>query len=97
VPDLDSATYQQAAVPLAPGDVFIAFTDGISEAMNADQEEWGEDRLIDTVRGCLKLPAAEIISCIMKSADTFAAGAKQNDDMTIIVLSAQALAFGRPY
>ncbi|MGB9255296.1 MAG: SpoIIE family protein phosphatase, partial [Candidatus Korobacteraceae bacterium] len=85
---LDNATYQQAAVPLAPGDVFIAFTDGISEAMNAAQDEWGEDRLIDTMKGCLKLPPGEIISCIMKSADNFAAGAKQNDDMTIIVLSA---------
>ena len=85
---LENATYQQAAVPLAPGDVFIAFTDGISEAMNAAQDEWGEDRLIDTMKGCLKLPPGEIISCIMKSADNFAAGAKQNDDMTIIVLSA---------
>lgn len=69
----------------------IAFTDGISEAMNADQDEWGEDRLMDTVKACLILPPAEIISCIMKSADSFAAGAKQNDDMTIIVLSTQAL------
>jgi sigma-B regulation protein RsbU (phosphoserine phosphatase) len=85
---LDNATYQQAAVPLAPGDVFIAFTDGISEAMNAAQDEWGEERLIDTMKGCLKLPPGEIISCIMKSADNFAAGAKQNDDMTMIVLSA---------
>ena len=85
---LDNATYQQAAVPLAPGDVFIAFTDGISEAMNAAQDEWGEERLMDTMKGCLKLPPGEIISCIMKSADNFAAGAKQNDDMTMIVLSA---------
>jgi sigma-B regulation protein RsbU (phosphoserine phosphatase) len=85
---LENATYQQAAVPLAPGDVFIAFTDGISEAMNAKQDEWGEERLIDTMKGCLKLPPGEIISCIMKSADNFAAGAKQNDDMTMIVLSA---------
>ena len=85
---LDNATYQQADVALAPGDVFIAFTDGISEAMNAAQDEWGEERLIETMKGCLKLPPGEIISCIMKSADTFAAGAKQNDDMTIIVLSA---------
>ncbi len=89
---LDNAIYQQAAVALGPGDVLIAFTDGISEAMNAAQDEWGEARLIETVKECLKLPPAEIISCIMKSADTFAAGAKQNDDMTIIVLSAQALA-----
>jgi Stage II sporulation protein E (SpoIIE) len=57
-------------------------------AMNAAEDEWGEERLIDTVKSCLGLPPAEIIACIMRTADTFAAGAKQNDDMTLVVLCA---------
>jgi sigma-B regulation protein RsbU (phosphoserine phosphatase) len=86
---LDNAAYQQAKLTLSPGDVLVAFTDGISEAMNATSEEWGEERLIDTIKGCLALPPREIISCIMQAADTFVAGATQNDDMTLVVLSAQ--------
>jgi len=86
---LEDASYQQASLAIAPGDVFIAFTDGISEAMNAAEDEWGEEQLIQTVRSCLGLPPAEIIACIMRTADTFVAGAKQNDDMTLIVLCAQ--------
>jgi sigma-B regulation protein RsbU (phosphoserine phosphatase) len=85
---LEGASYQQASLAIAPGDVLIAFTDGISEAMNAAEDEWGEDRLIQTVKSCLGLPPAEIIACIMRTADTFVAGAKQNDDMTLIVLCA---------
>jgi hypothetical protein len=49
--------------------------------MNAAEDEWGEERLIQTVKSCLGLPPAEIIACIMRTADTFVAGAKQNDDM----------------
>ena len=71
-----------------PGDILIAFTDGISEAMNAAEEEWGEERLIHTVKSCLSLPPGEIIKCIMRTADTFVAGAKQNDDMTLVVVCA---------
>ena len=86
---LENYPYQQAAVTIAPGDIFVAFTDGISEAMNDAQDEFGEERLIETVEGCVGLSPAEIIACIMRSADAFAAGAKQNDDMTLVVLYAK--------
>jgi sigma-B regulation protein RsbU (phosphoserine phosphatase) len=85
---LEDASYQQASLAIAPGDVLIAFTDGISEAMNAAEDEWGEERLIQTAKSCLGLPPAEIIAFIMRAADNFVAGAKQNDDMTLIVLCA---------
>ncbi len=42
---LDDASYQQATTAIAPGDVLIAFTDGISEAMNATEDEWGEEQI----------------------------------------------------
>jgi phosphoserine phosphatase RsbU/P len=87
---LENASYQQASLAIAPGDVLIAFTDGISEAMNAAEDEWGEERLIENVKSCLGLPPADIIACIMRAADTFVAGAKQNDDMTLIVLCAHS-------
>jgi len=77
--------YDQAFVTLEPGDVLVAFTDGISEAMNSADEEWGEERLIECVRRLVDLPAKEVISGLMAAADEFAGGAVQHDDMTLIV------------
>jgi sigma-B regulation protein RsbU (phosphoserine phosphatase) len=82
---LEMFAYEQATITLEPGDIFVAFTDGISEAMNSAYEEWGEERLIECVRRIREHLAREMMSSIMISADTFVAGAKQHDDMTIIV------------
>src|ERR1043165_3138226 len=77
--------YQQASVKLEPGDVLIGFTDGISEAMNTAEEEWGEERLLETAQTCVGLCSEEIIKRLVSGADDFAAGAKQHDDMTLVV------------
>jgi sigma-B regulation protein RsbU (phosphoserine phosphatase) len=68
----------------------VAFTDGISEAMNNADEEWGEERLTQTMQRCTALNPVETIGRIMQAAGEFVAGAKQHDDMTLVVLRAQA-------
>jgi phosphoserine phosphatase RsbU/P len=80
------AQYQQATVPLEPGDIFVGFTDGISEAMNREDEEWGEERLIPAIMECADRPAVEIIPALMRAADRFVDGAPQHDDMTLVVV-----------
>ena len=71
---------------LQPGDILIAFTDGISEAMTADGDEWSEDLLIERLVSCPEMPAAALVKCLFDAADVFAAGAPQHDDMTLLVL-----------
>jgi len=83
---LPGCDYTQAAVQLAPGDLLVAFTDGVSEAMNAAQEEWGEERLLPVLRQLRSEPLANIIERVMAAADTFVAGAAQHDDMTLVVV-----------
>ncbi|HKC63689.1 MAG TPA: SpoIIE family protein phosphatase [Pyrinomonadaceae bacterium] len=78
--------YQQASVQLEQGDLLIGFTDGISEAMNPSEEEWGEEKLIEAAKACDRFCAAEIINRLVNAADEFAAGAKQHDDMTLVVV-----------
>jgi sigma-B regulation protein RsbU (phosphoserine phosphatase) len=78
--------FEQGTVTLDAGDLFVAFTDGITETMNPADEEWGETNLIRTLQGCDGLTASEIIPNVMDAADGFAAGAKQHDDMTLVVL-----------
>lgn len=83
---LKNPSYQQATVTLEPGDVVVAYTDGISEAMNASEEEWGEERLIAAAKSCAGRTAEEIAHYILGAADQFVAGASQYDDMTLVVL-----------
>ncbi len=54
--------YQQESFTLEPGDLMVLFTDGISESMNARDEEWGEERLIEFAKTCHGLPALEAMS-----------------------------------
>ena len=84
---LPSAAYQQFAIDLRPGDLLVGYTDGVSEAMNPDDEEWGEERMAEAVRTtCLELHPKEVVTRLMEAADGFAHGAKQHDDMTLVVV-----------
>jgi sigma-B regulation protein RsbU (phosphoserine phosphatase) len=80
------ARYEEAEVQLEAGDTIVMFTDGISESMNAADDEWGEEELAQAARASLGRPAAETIVRIMEAADRFAAGAPQHDDMTLVVM-----------
>ncbi len=83
---IEDCVYEQSTLDLRPGDILLAFTDGISEAMNHDDEEWGEERLIERLARCPEMPAAALVDCLVKAADEFAAGAPQHDDMTLLIL-----------
>ena len=78
--------YSQGEIDLRPGDLLVGFTDGISEAMNPSEDEWGEEALLEELQRIRDLPASEIFEKLIAAADAFAAGAKQHDDMTIIVM-----------
>ena len=79
------ARYEKATVQLERGDILVAFTDGISEAMNAADDEWGDDNLAAAVQQWGHLSAAVMIPKLMEAADAFVNGAPQHDDMTIVV------------
>lgn len=81
-----NAPYQEGSLAMEPGDIFVGFTDGISEAMNREDEEWGEERLIPAVATYADRSAAEIIPSLMAEADRFVSGAPQHDDMTLVVV-----------
>lgn len=83
---LAGAAYKEQMLPLLPGDILLAFTDGISEAMNSAEDEWGEDRMIAEAQAHSDLNATELLQRLFRAADAFAAGASQHDDMTLVVL-----------
>lgn len=83
---LAGVAYTQHMISLLPGDVLLAFTDGMSEAMTAAEDEWGEERLIAEAQAHIDLNAADMLQRLFRAADTFVAGAPQHDDMTLVVL-----------
>ena len=79
-------TYEEATVDLQSGDVLVAFTDGVTEALNTTEEEFGEDRLKDLLRGVIHLPAAEISARISECLRGWIKDTAQYDDLTFVVM-----------
>jgi phosphoserine phosphatase RsbU/P len=96
---LPFAPYTEQTLTLEPGDVLLLYTDGISEAMTSEDEEWGEERMISAATAVRKLPASEILRALFTAADAFTTGAPQHDDMTLLILKldAQPATFPAPH
>ena len=77
---------QEDTVALAPGDLFVLFTDGMSEAMNPADECFGETRLGELVRDHGHLPSEELRERILREIRAFVGTASQHDDMTMLLL-----------
>ena len=83
---LRNTSYQCGHTKLGSGDVLVVFTDGLIEAENAKEEEYGEGRMLGMLQGRSRLPASEILKVLMASADQFVANAPQHDDITCLVM-----------
>jgi len=79
-------SYDEVSLPLAADDVFVFSSDGVTEAMNPNGDEFGSERLIELVRATRHLPAKEIVNRIVSTVDGHRAGAAPNDDTTVVVL-----------
>jgi serine phosphatase RsbU (regulator of sigma subunit) len=77
---------EETVVPLESGDVFLFFTDGISEAMNERSELFGERRLRDLVEGGDSAGAEELKERILEAVRSFVGAAAPHDDMTMVLL-----------
>ena len=73
-----------AEVRLAPGDTLVLYTDGITEARNADGEEFGESRLIDTLCSYCHLSVGPLLQAVVGAVQQFSAG-EQQDDITMVI------------
>ncbi len=76
----------ETSVVLSPGDTVVAYTDGVTEALNAQHEEWGVDRLFETVHEAAPDGAHAVIHTVQQRLDRFVGGIAQYDDMTLLAL-----------
>jgi sigma-B regulation protein RsbU (phosphoserine phosphatase) len=78
------SVYEQAEVVLEPGDCLLLYTDGVTEARNPNGDEFEDQRLLTAIRRLMGCPANGIVQGLLAGIDSFAAGADQHDDITVI-------------
>jgi sigma-B regulation protein RsbU (phosphoserine phosphatase) len=81
-PDVE---YEEGDIELRPGDLLVAFTDGVTEARSPGGEELGEERLQDFLRGAVEASTEEIASTLADRIREWIAGAEQHDDVTFVI------------
>jgi serine phosphatase RsbU (regulator of sigma subunit)/HAMP domain-containing protein len=82
---LEGTTWQQQTVSLAPGAVLMLYTDGITEAQDAQEDFFDEERLQEVARANLGRSAAEIQDAVIARVGAFVGDAPQSDDMALMV------------
>jgi sigma-B regulation protein RsbU (phosphoserine phosphatase) len=75
---------ERQTLSLEAGDTFVLFSDGVSEAMNPDDDFYGEERLLAALAATAEMTTAETVTRVLADVRRFAAGAKQSDDITLI-------------
>ena len=85
------AKYESANVALAPGDWLIIFTDGLVEAENARQEEYGEARLLNAISMAAASTPSEMLKRLIAELDLFVGSTPQHDDVTCLLIKAESL------
>ena len=82
----EAATFSEETVTLSPGDWLIVFSDGVSEAMSASADEYGETRIVSLVEANKSLEPTQLLEALFADVRDFTRGAPQSDDITAMVL-----------
>jgi sigma-B regulation protein RsbU (phosphoserine phosphatase) len=83
---MEAAPYQSGELTLESGDWLVAFTDGVVEAENQTQHQYGEERLLVMLRWGAQMPPAMLLEQLFADVDRFVANAPQHDDITCLLM-----------
>lgn len=83
---VSNASYQEATLSFAPGDLLLVYSDGITEAMNTARESFGEDRLKALLASLEEATPQETIDRVLDAAQGHAGTSEQHDDMTLLAI-----------
>ena len=85
---VDDMRFEERTSTLAPGDIAFLYTDGVTEALNEAEEEFGNARVHDAIAGVNPGPAREAVEALVQTVVRFSGEAEQFDDLTCLVLKA---------
>lgn len=80
------ATFAEETLRLRPGDLLIVFSDGVTDAIKGENEDFGEDRLRECVEANCKLTPAGLVASTLDAVRQFSGGAVHSDDATLVAL-----------
>ena len=83
---VDTIDFESVQLKMEPGDIGLMYTDGLNEAMNKEREQFGYERIRDSVRRHAHDSSEVIIESLFQAIEDHAAGADQFDDTTIVVI-----------
>jgi phosphoserine phosphatase RsbU/P len=86
------AEYTSLCIKLEPGDTLVLFSDGVTEAMDPDDELFGVPRLKQVLNGQPECPLENIQKCVLEAVENFTRGAHQADDLTLLIVRYRATA-----
>lgn len=82
---IETATFEEAAIPVGAGDTLVMYTDGVTEARNPAGDEFGDERFAASLRDHADGTPSALMDAIFADVRTFAAGAEPADDITVAV------------
>jgi len=85
----EAASYESGTVTLSPGDLLLIFTDGVTEAANGANEQFGDERLERVLRDAASQPVAGVCESVLAAVASFEDGQPQNDDITLVAARAR--------
>jgi len=86
------AEYTAVCLKLEPGDTLVLFSDGVTEAMDPDEQMFGITRLKELLTGQMECPLELLQKCVLEAVENFARGAHQADDLTLLIVRFRATA-----
>ncbi|MFC2155057.1 PP2C family protein-serine/threonine phosphatase [Acidobacteriota bacterium] len=84
--DAYKSIIKEKTIPIDKGDIFVFYTDGVTEAMNTKLEIFGERRLKEVIEQCSQLPPREVERRIIEAVKGFSGDAPQHDDFTMVIV-----------
>ena len=82
---LPDVVYKKGLMDLKPGDILLIYSDGLTEAMNAEEEEFGEERVMKIICNNRTLAVKELCDLILSESNEFVGDAPQHDDLTLVL------------
>jgi serine phosphatase RsbU (regulator of sigma subunit) len=87
---IPEAQYAVSRLKLEPGDTLVLFSDGVTEAMDPDEQMFGVPRLRELLTGQMECPLDQLQKCVLEAVENFARGASQADDLTLLIVRYRA-------
>jgi phosphoserine phosphatase RsbU/P len=82
----EAGIWEQETLTLARDDFVVAFSDGVTEALNPGGEEFGDERLLEAIQAHRHEPPEQVVEGLLERVRAFSAGAVQNDDVTVVLV-----------